>query len=77
MKSTAAPCLPYITSADRSAKSCKLIRDALQAACANAALAAARSTLRLKGFEVLERGAYQVMADMYDRARDAGYPVLA
>ena len=77
MKSTAAPCLPYITSADRSAEEVQLIRDALEAACANAALAAARSRLRLKGFEVLERGAYRVMADMHDRARDAGYPVLA
>ncbi len=72
-----APCLPYITSAERSMEEVQLIRDALNAACANAALAATRSTLRLSRFEVLERGAYQVMADMYDDARDAGFPVLA
>ena len=72
-----APSLPYVTHAGRSDEEVARLAAALVEAAADPALAAARETLLIAGFETLPRTAYDEIDAMEDLAIAAGYPQLA
>ena len=72
-----APSLPYVTPAGRCDEEVARLSAALLEAAADPALAAARETLLIAGFETLPRTAYDEIDAMEDLAIAAGYPQLA
>jgi ABC-type phosphate/phosphonate transport system substrate-binding protein len=72
-KTECAPGLPYVTRAGVGEGYMRRLRDALQSACTDPALANARDTLLLTGMQALDLDAYQRIDDMENSARAAGY----
>ncbi len=68
-----APGLPYVTRAGVDDEFLSRLRDGLQMAFSDPSLAAARDTLLLTGMQVLGYDAYQLIDEMEDSARAAGY----
>jgi ABC-type phosphate/phosphonate transport system substrate-binding protein len=73
----ACPGLPIITRAGASAGEIDAMRAALDEVAADPALAGARDTLLLGGFEVLEPGVYERVSELEAEAARLGYPELA
>jgi len=72
----AAPCLPYVTTGRASDGDVLRLRHALFEVAADASLAPVRDRLRIEGFSPADRGAYDVIAEMRERAAQLGYPTL-
>jgi ABC-type phosphate/phosphonate transport system substrate-binding protein len=70
-RSASAPSLPYITRRDISAGDLRRLRDGLQAAIADPALAETRSRLLIAGIEVLPLQAYDRLLEMERDAESA------
>lgn len=68
-----APGLPYVTRAGTDPDLTRRLRDALQAAAADPALAAVREALLIAGIHVLDDDAYRRIDDMENAARARGY----
>ena len=74
-RSASAPGLPYVTRRDISAGDLQKLRDGLQAAMADPALAETRSKLLIAGIEVLPLQAYDRLLEMEREAELAPWPV--
>ena len=72
-----APTLPYVTHIGRSDEEVERLREALQDAVQDPALAAVRERMMIAGFEALPRSAYDRIDAMENAAIAAGYPKLA
>ena len=71
-RSASAPSLPYITRRDISAADLQKLREGLQAAVADPALAEARSAMLIAGIEILPLQAYDRLLEMEREADRAG-----
>ena len=71
-RSASAPSLPYITRRDISAVDLQKLREGLQAAVADPALAEARSAMQIAGIEILPLQAYDRLLEMELEADRAG-----
>ena len=71
-RSASAPSLPYVTRRDISPSDLQKLREGLQAAVADPALAAARSGMQIAGIEILPLQAYDRMLEMEREADQAG-----
>jgi ABC-type phosphate/phosphonate transport system substrate-binding protein len=75
-RSALAPGLPYVASSVTGNRRLAQLRNGLQAAMHDPALAEARATLLLKGVQVLPEEAYERITEIEAVALDRGYPVL-
>ncbi|HET6159760.1 MAG TPA: PhnD/SsuA/transferrin family substrate-binding protein [Dongiaceae bacterium] len=71
-KSASAPALPYVTRRDIASADLQKLRDGLQAAIADPALAEVRSSLLIAGMEIVPLQAYDRMLEMEREADRAG-----
>jgi ABC-type phosphate/phosphonate transport system substrate-binding protein len=75
-RSALAPALPYVTSGTAGDHRIRLLRQGLQSAMDDPALAEARAALLLKGARRLPEQAYRRIIELEDLALDHGYPAL-
>jgi ABC-type phosphate/phosphonate transport system substrate-binding protein len=68
--SASGPCLPYVTSNQRSATEVMALRHAIAAAMEDPALSEARAALRLSGFDILDADEYARIDAVTDQGRD-------